>query len=109
MEFFLDNFFALTVTGLVLGSVYALIALGYTLVYGVLQLINFAHSEVFMYGTFAAAFAVMALGGDGDTSTGMAILMLLAALGAAMIASGAVALFIERVAYRPLLKRGAPK
>ena len=109
MEFFLNNFFSLTVTGLVLGSVYALIALGYTLVYGVLQLINFAHSEVFMYGTFAAAFTVMALGGDGGTSTGSAIMMLLAALVMAMIASGLVALFIERVAYRPLLKRKAPK
>lgn len=109
MEFFLNNFFSLTVTGLVLGSVYALIALGYTLVYGVLQLINFAHSEVFMYGTFAATFTVMALGGDGGTSTGSAIMMLLAALVMAMIASGLVALFIERVAYRPLLKRKAPK
>ena len=54
-DFLFNNFAKLTVTGLVLGSVYALIALGYTLVYGVLQLINFAHSEVFMYGTFAAA------------------------------------------------------
>jgi branched-chain amino acid transport system permease protein len=109
MEFFLDNFFALTVTGLVLGSVYALVALGYTLVYGVLQLINFAHSEVFMYGTFAATFAVMALGGNSGTPTGTAILMLLGALVVAMLTSGAVALFIERVAYRPLLKRNAPK
>ncbi len=109
MEFFLHNFFALTVTGLVLGSVYALIALGYTLVYGVLQLINFAHSEVFMYGTFAAAFTVTALKGNGDPSTSTAILLLLVALVAAMLASGAVALFVERVAYRPLLARGAPK
>ena len=56
MQYLLDNFFALTVTGLTLGAVYALVALGYTLVYGVLQLINFAHSEVFMYGTFAVAW-----------------------------------------------------
>ena len=64
-EFLFNNFFSLTITGLVLGAVYALIALGYTMVYGVLQLINFAHSEVFMYGTFAAAWTVMFLGGDG--------------------------------------------
>ena len=62
MSYLFDNFFALTVTGLALGAVYALIALGYTLVYGVLRLINFAHSEVFMYGTFAALWAVMLLG-----------------------------------------------
>ena len=59
MQYLIDNFFALTITGLTLGAVYALVALGYTLVYGVLRLINFAHSEVFMYGTFAALWVVM--------------------------------------------------
>src|SRR4028119_2475408 len=63
MELFLNNFFALPGTGLVLGSVYALIALGYTMVYGVLQLINFAHSEVFMYGTFAVIWTFYFMGG----------------------------------------------
>ena len=54
-------------SGLAFGAIYALIALGYTMVYGVLQLINFAHSEVFMYGTFAMLWTVMALGGaDAD-------------------------------------------
>ena len=109
VQFLIDNIFTLTITGLVLGSVYALVALGYTMVYGVLQLINFAHSEVFMYGTFAATFTVMALGGTRDTSTGGAILMLLLALVAAMLVSGAIALVLERVAYRPLLRRNAPK
>ena len=108
-DFLIDNFFALTITGLVLGSVYALIALGYTMVYGVLQLINFAHSEVFMYGTFAAAWTVIALGGDTSTSTTVALLMLGVALLAAMLTSAGVALLVERVAYRPLLKRGSPK
>jgi branched-chain amino acid transport system permease protein len=108
-QFLFHNFFPLTITGLVLGSIYALIALGYTMVYGVLQLINFAHSEVFMYGTFAAAWTVMAFGGDGNTATGMAILMLLAALVAAMLTSGGVALVVERFAYRRLLRQGAPK
>jgi len=51
------TFWELTVTGLALGSIYALVALGYTLVYGVLRLINFAHSEIFMVGTFGALLA----------------------------------------------------
>jgi branched-chain amino acid transport system permease protein len=62
-----------------------------------------------MYGTFAAAWVVMAFGGNDNTSTVTAVLILLVALVAAMLTSGAVALFVERVAYRPLLKRGAPK
>ncbi len=57
--FLVDHFFELTITGLALGSVYALVALGYTMVYGVLQLINFAHSEVFMYGTFATLWTTL--------------------------------------------------
>lgn len=109
MDLLINNFFELTITGLALGSVYALIALGYTMVYGVLQLINFAHSEVFMYGTFAAGWTVIALGGDASTGTTTALLMLGAALLAAMVMSGAVALLVERLAYRPLLKRGSPK
>jgi len=108
-DFLFRNFADLTITGLALGSVYALVALGYTMVYGVLQLINFAHSEVFMYGTMAAAFAVIALGGAATTSTGAAIGMLLVALVAAMLVSGGVALLVERFAYRPLLNRNAPK
>ena len=60
--FLFEHFFELTLTGLALGSVYALVALGYTMVYGVLQLINFAHSEVFMYGTFAVVWTLYVLG-----------------------------------------------
>jgi branched-chain amino acid transport system permease protein len=104
-----ENFFGLTVTGLALGSIYALIALGYTMVYGVLQLINFAHSEVFMFGTFAATWTVMAMGGSGVTGGGAALGMLAAALVVAMLTSALVALLVERVAYRPLLSRNAPK
>jgi branched-chain amino acid transport system permease protein len=103
------SFFALTITGLAVGAVYALIALGYTMVYGVLQLINFAHSEVFMYGTMAASWTVIALGGAKATSTAGAFGMLAIALVIAMITSGLVALLVERVAYRPLLKRNSPK
>ncbi|MBO9520403.1 MAG: branched-chain amino acid ABC transporter permease [Nocardioidaceae bacterium] len=97
--------------GLVFGAIYALIALGYTMVYGVLQLINFAHSEVFMYGTFAVAWTFVLLHGTGDAnwSLGKALPILLVALVAAMLASAAIALVLERVAYRPLINKNAPK
>lgn len=109
MQFLLDNFAQLTITGLALGAVYALIALGYTMVYGVLQLINFAHSEVFMYGTFATIFALYFIGGDAQTAGIVLVGMIAFAMIAAMITSGGVALLLERVAYRPLLSRGAPR
>ena len=107
--FLFEHFFELTLTGLALGSVYGLVALGYTMVYGVLQLINFAHSEVFMYGTFAVVWTLYVLGGTPTTSTGGVIGMLLVSLVIAMVVSGGVALLLERVAYRPLIKRNAPK
>jgi branched-chain amino acid transport system permease protein len=108
-EFLFSNFAELTITGLAFGAIYALIALGYTMVYGVLQLINFAHSEVFMYGTFAALWTTMALAGDSDPSGLKAIMVLVAALLAAMAMSSLIALILERFAYRPLLKRNAPR
>jgi branched-chain amino acid transport system permease protein len=104
-----DHLTAILVTGLASGAIYALVALGYTMVYGVLQLINFAHSEVFMYGAFAAAWVVMALGGGDATSTIGSLGMLLLALIAAMAVSGGIALLLERVAYRPLINKNAPK
>ena len=107
--FLFNNIIGLTVSGLAFGAIYALVALGYTLVYGVLQLINFAHSEVFMYGSFATAWVVMALGGGDATSTVGSLGMLLVALIAAMAVSGGIALLLERVAYRPLINKNAPK
>jgi branched-chain amino acid transport system permease protein len=106
-----DNFLDFTVGGLVFGAIYALIALGYTMVYGVLQLINFAHSEVFMYGTFAVAWTFVLLHGTGDASwsLGRALPILLVALVAAMLMSAAIALLLERFAYRPLINKNAPK
>ncbi|MBA3655442.1 MAG: branched-chain amino acid ABC transporter permease [Actinobacteria bacterium] len=98
--------------GLTLGALYALIALGYTLVYGVLRLINFAHSEIFMIGVFASLFALHGLGvGDGDPAkTGAALIVtVLVVMAVSMAASGLAALAMERVAYRPLRKRGAPR
>src|SRR3954451_19290573 len=104
-----DHFFEYTITGLANGSVYALVALGYTMVFGVLQLINFAHSEVFMNGTFAALWTTYALGGTIDSSGGAIIGMLLVCFVVAMAVSGGIALLLERFAYRPLIKRNAPK
>jgi branched-chain amino acid transport system permease protein len=109
MSFLLNNFVELTFTALVLGAVYALVALGYTLVYGVLRLINFAHSEVWMWGSFAAVWVMTAVGAGGG-SHGLAgtIGLLLLALVAAMVVSGVVALGVERVAYRRLRRVNAP-
>jgi branched-chain amino acid transport system permease protein len=109
--FLFNNIFELTITGLALGAIYALVALGYTMVYGVLQLINFAHSEVFMFGTFAVAWVVFFIHGTDSTAQGLGSTLgiLALALIAAMVVSGAIALLVERVAYRPLIRRGAPK
>ncbi|MGH9188499.1 MAG: branched-chain amino acid ABC transporter permease [Acidimicrobiales bacterium] len=107
-----EQFWPQTVDGLTLGAIYALIALGYTLVYGVLRLINFAHSEVFMVGVFGSLFAMHALGvNDGDparTGLGLAV-VLLAVMAAAMAVSGVTALTMERVAYRRLRRKDAPR
>lgn len=109
MSFLIDNFVELTVTGLVLGAVYGLVALGYTLVYGVLQLINFAHSEVWMFGSFAAVWVTVAIGLAPGSALPLVIGVLLLALLAAMAVSGGVALLLERVAYRRLIRLDAPK
>ena len=89
-----------------------MIALGYTLVYGVLRLINFAHSEIFMIGIFASLFSMHALGIEpaDPAKTGFALAgtLLVVAL-IAMAASGAAAVVMERIAYRPLRQRGAPR
>jgi branched-chain amino acid transport system permease protein len=89
--------------GLVLGSVYALVALGYTMVYGILQLINFAHGDVLMIGAMVGVTVVGLLANSGLPGP----LLLLAALAAAIPVCVLLALTIERVAYRPL--RNAPR
>jgi branched-chain amino acid transport system permease protein len=104
---FWDN----TFNGLTFGAIYSLIAMGYTLVYGVLRLINFAHSEVFISGAFAVYFTLTWLGFGGaapDLSPIALIGDLLLAAVLAMVAAGIVAIILERVAYRPLRKRNAP-
>jgi branched-chain amino acid transport system permease protein len=102
----------LTVTGLTQGAIYALVALGYTLVYGVLRLINFAHSEVYMFGTFAALWTWGAFGLDASSPApplGKALALIALSIVVAAVVSGATALVVERVAYRPLRRRNAPQ
>ena len=105
-----DDFWAHTIDGLAVGSIYALIALGYTLVYGVLRLINFAHSEIFALGIYASAFAIHGMLDITEPRAGLSlVLTLLALLITSMAASGIAALVMERVAYRPLRRRNAPR
>jgi branched-chain amino acid transport system permease protein len=106
----MTDFMNYLVLGLTRGSMYALIALGYTLVYGVLQLINFAHSEVFMSGAFGSYVVIHAIVGNGKGTPSWAVpfLILVGIVSGAITAAG-VGWALERVAYRPLRKRGAPK
>jgi branched-chain amino acid transport system permease protein len=89
------------------GAIWALVAIGYTLVYGIVELINFAHGEVFMIGSFSAAGFFTTIGLTAATGTIGLIGGLLLTLLVAMLASGVLNVMIERVAYRPL--RNAPK
>ena len=102
----MDTFIQLTVDALTLGSVYALIALGYTLVYGVLKLLNFAHGDVFMVGTFIGFGVLNALGGPEHPKVPIWLLLTIMTL-AAMAGCAALGVTIERFAYRPL--RDAPR
>lgn len=99
----MDVFFQQLVNGLAWGSIYALIALGYTMVYGILKLINFAHGEIYMLGAMTGYYAARALGFD----DGPSMIGLLTVLTISMVVCAAVGMLIERVAYRPL--RNAPR
>ncbi|MET0838894.1 MAG: branched-chain amino acid ABC transporter permease [Marmoricola sp.] len=106
----MQDFLNFLILGLTRGSLYALIALGYTLVYGVLQLINFAHSEVFMFGAFGSYLVVNLVVEDGARPPWYGVLaVLLLGLSSGAVVGGAIAWALERVAYRPLRRRGAPK
>ena len=106
----MSDFLNYLILGITRGSMYALIALGYTLVYGVLQLINFAHSEVFMSGAFGSFLVVRAIVGDGAGVSGLgAAFVIIAGLLSGAVTGAVVAFLLERVAYRPLRRRGAPK
>jgi branched-chain amino acid transport system permease protein len=101
-----EKFVQLTVNGLTLGSVYALVALGFSMVYGILKLLNFAHGDVMMVGAFVGWGALNWLGGAESPSVAVWILIVLL-VGAAMAACGVLGVAIERFAYRPL--RQAPR
>lgn len=105
-----DNIWvSLILGGLANGFLYALIALGYTLVYGVLRLINFAHSEVVMAGGFGGLFAMQAILGTSSPTGLFAMWTMVIGILAGALAGGATAFTLERVAYRPLRKRNAPR
>lgn len=95
------------IDGLTLGAVYAVIALGYTMVYGILELINFAHGEIFMSGAFIGTAILITLTSLGWTSMLPAVLSLIVMLLITSLITGFLGMGIERVAYRPLRK--APK
>ncbi len=99
----MDTFLQQLVNGLTLGSIYALVALGYTMVYGIMELINFAHGEVVMVGALVALTVIQLLSGWGWPVPLAVLLGVLAAMFVCMV----LGLVIERVAYRPL--RRAPK
>ena len=105
-RFTADQWISLVISGLAQGSIYALIALGYTLVYGILLMINFAHGDVFMAGAFTAFFLAEAFDRSGflNSQPVLAILILMAFAG---FVSMCVAILLERIAYRPL--RNSPR
>ncbi len=94
------------ISGIALGAIYALIAIGYTLVYGILFMINFAHGEIFMAGAFTAVFAAQALADEGLVAANP-VLAFSIVLVVSMLTSMLVAILLERIAYRPL--RSAPR
>ncbi len=98
-QYFIELFFG----GLTRGSIYALIALGYTLVYGIIELINFAHGEIYMLGAFTALLVAGVLGIMGFPAGGILVVAALAAV----VWSAAYGYTLEKVAYKPL--RGAPR
>ncbi|MCL6615887.1 MAG: branched-chain amino acid ABC transporter permease [Anoxybacillus ayderensis] len=95
------------IDGLALGAVYAIVALGYTMVYGILELINFAHGEIFMTGAFVGTALLLSFSAFGWLSSMPMLLALLLVLVATSIVTGLLGMGIERIAYRPL--RNAPK
>jgi branched-chain amino acid transport system permease protein len=101
-----NYFFAQLVAGLTIGSLYALLALGYTMVYGILKLLNFAHGDVYMMGAYFGYFTLSALGGAASPAVPIAVLFFLM-FSVAMIGCAGLGVVIERFAYRPL--RHAPR
>src|SRR6267142_249277 len=107
VELLIGIFPQVLLDGIILGFMYALIALGYTMVYGVLEFINFAHSEIFIFGAFVGVEILLGLKSIGLLDGLPWPLVLLLVLVAGMASSGLLAVTVERIAYRPL--RGAPR
>jgi branched-chain amino acid transport system permease protein len=107
LELALDILPHVVVDGIVLGFMYALIALGYTMVYGVLEFINFAHSEIFILGAFVGVEVLLLLESAGQLATLHPAFVLLLVMVSGMLVSGLAAMGLERVAYRPLY--GSPR
>ncbi len=107
MELALEILPQVLLDGIVLGFMYALIALGYTMVYGVLEFINFAHSEIFVLGAFVGVEVMLLLQSAGLLGTLHPAAVLLLVIATGMMISGVAAMALERVAYRPLL--GGPR
>ncbi|MCG8596941.1 MAG: branched-chain amino acid ABC transporter permease LivH [Kiloniellales bacterium] len=101
--YFLDQL----INGLTLGSIYGLIAIGYTMVYGIIGMINFAHGEIFMIGSFLALIAILLFGVTGSWVPLALISVLLVVMVLSMLLTAAYGWTLERVAYRPL--RGSPR
>lgn len=109
MSAFWPQFFQQVINGLTLGSIYALIAIGYTMVYGIIGMINFAHGEIYMIGAYVglATLTALSMGGFDMTSGGGVALSLLITLTVAVVITALYGWSIERVAYRPL--RNGPR
>ncbi|MBP2312277.1 branched-chain amino acid ABC transporter permease [Azospirillum soli] len=100
----MDYFLQQLINGLSLGAIYGLIAIGYTMVYGIIGMINFAHGEIYMIGAFVALITFLALGSLGITWVPLALLVMLAA---SMLFTAVYGWTVERIAYRPL--RSSPR
>ena len=98
MEYFLQQL----INGLTLGSIYGLIAIGYTMVYGIIGMINFAHGDVFMVGSFISLVLILALGLTAASGLAFTLLALFIVIAIAMVFTSAWGWTVERIAYRPL-------
>ncbi len=98
-----EEWFSFLAFGLTIGAIYALIALGYTMVYGILRMVNFAHGDVFMFGAYTGCFTLIACNRAGLLSENPALCFVLATA-ACILVSGAIAVLAERIAYRPFRK-----
>ena len=103
----MQEWIQLFIDGMTIGGVYAVIALGYTLVYGVLRMINFAHGELFMMGAFTGFYTLHGFEQQSDLNSRIPVLTIGVAILLGMLVAIALSVLMERIAYRPL--RHAPR